>query len=80
MRKFPKRNSIKEFTTDENGQNPLSPEEGQKVIDRLGGCHKIYRIKFEAEYLRYLAYEGAKNSMATRFLPMSTSMSTLSCM
>ena len=49
-----------EFTTDENGQNPLSPEEGQKVIDRLGGYDKIYRIKFEAEYLRYLAYEGAK--------------------
>ena len=50
----------KEFTTDENGKNPLSPEEGQKVIDRLGGYDKIYRIKFEAEYLRHLAYEGAK--------------------
>ena len=50
----------REFTTDENGQNQLSPEEGQKVIDRLGGYDKIYRIKFEAEYLRHLAYEGAK--------------------
>ena len=50
----------KEFTTDENGKNPLPPEEGQKVIDRLGGYDKIYRIKFEAEYLRHLAYEGAK--------------------
>ena len=49
-----------EFTSDENGQNPLPPEEGQKVIDRLGGYDKIYRIKFEAEYLRHLAYEGAK--------------------
>ncbi len=49
-----------EFTSDENGQNPLSPEDGQKVIDRLGGYDKIYRIKFEAEYLRHLAYEGAK--------------------
>ena len=49
-----------EFTSDENGQNPLPPEEGQKVIDRLGGYEKIYRIKFEAEYLRHLAYEGAK--------------------
>ena len=49
-----------EFTTDENGQNQLPPEEGQKVIDRLGGYDKIYRIKFEAEYLRHLAYEGAK--------------------
>ena len=50
----------REFTTDENGQNQLSPKEGQKVIDRLGGYDKIYRIKFEAEYLRHLAYEGAK--------------------
>lgn len=49
-----------EFTSDENGQNPLPPEDGQKVIDRLGGYDKIYRIKFEAEYLRHLAYEGAK--------------------
>ena len=50
----------KEFTSDENGKNSLPPEEGQKVIDRLGGYDKIYRIKFEAEYLRHLAYEGAK--------------------
>ena len=26
----------KEFTSDENGENQLPPEEGQKVIDRLG--------------------------------------------
>ncbi len=50
----------KEFTSDEKGENPLPSEEGQKVIDRLGGYDKIYRIKFEAEYLRHLAYEGAK--------------------
>ena len=50
----------REFTTDENGENQLSPEDGQKVIDRLGGYDKIYRIKFEAEYLRHLAYEGAR--------------------
>ena len=37
-----------------------------RVIDRLGGYDKIYRIKFEAEYLRHLAYEGAKSFMATR--------------
>ena len=50
----------REFTSDENGENQLPPEEGQKVIDRLGGYDKIYRIKFEAEYLRHLAYEGAR--------------------
>ena len=49
-----------EFTSDENGNNTLPAEEGQKVIDRLGGYDKIYRIKFEADYLAFLAYEGAK--------------------
>ncbi len=34
----------KEFTSDENGKNPLPPEEGQKVIDRLGGYDNIYHI------------------------------------
>ena len=49
-----------EFTTDENGENQLSPEDGQAVIDRLGGYEKIYRIKFEADYLAKLAHDGAK--------------------
>lgn len=59
-RKFSEEDLYKEFTTDENGENPLSAEEGQKVIDRLGGYDKIYRIKFEADYLGKLAYEGAR--------------------
>ena len=50
----------KEFTSDENGNNQLSEEEGQKVIARLGGYDKIYRIKFESDYLDKLAYDGAK--------------------
>ena len=50
----------KEFTSDENGENQLSEEEGQKVIARLGGYDKIYRIKFESDYLDKLAYDGAK--------------------
>lgn len=49
-----------EFTSDENGENPLSPEEGEKKIKKLGGYDKIYRIKFEADYLAELAYKGAK--------------------
>ena len=58
--KFTEEDLYKEFTTDENGENPLTKEEGQKVIDRLGGYEKIYRIKFEADYLAKLAYDGAK--------------------
>ena len=59
-RKFSEEDLYREFTTDENGENQLSPEEGQKVIERLGGYEKMYRIKFEADYLAKLAYDGAK--------------------
>lgn len=49
-----------EFTRDENGENPLPPEEGAKKIKKLGGYDRLYRIKFEADYLSKLAYDGAK--------------------
>ncbi|MDE5750694.1 MAG: DNA polymerase III subunit alpha, partial [Duncaniella sp.] len=49
-----------EFTRDENGNVVLSPEAAQKKIDKLGGYDKLYRIKFEADYLSKLAYEGAE--------------------
>ncbi|MDY3843132.1 MAG: DNA polymerase III subunit alpha, partial [Prevotella sp.] len=58
--RFSEEELFREFTSDENGNNPMPVEEGQKVIDRLGGYDKIYRIKFEADYLAHLAYEGAK--------------------
>ena len=54
-----------EFTRDENGANPLPREEGEKKIKKLGGYDKLYRIKFEADYLAELAYKGAKQ----RYLP-----------
>ena len=57
--KFTEQQLYDEFTTDENGENQLSPEEGEKKIKKLGGYDKIYRIKFEADYLAKLAYEGA---------------------
>ncbi len=58
--KFTTEQLYREFTSDENGQNPLPPDKGQAVIDRLGGYDKIYRIKFEADYLAKLAYDGAR--------------------
>ena len=48
-----------EFTRDENGQVVLSREEGEKKIARLGGYDKLYRIKFEADYLEHLTMIGA---------------------
>ena len=58
--KFTEEDLYKEFTCDENGENQLPPEDGEKKIKKLGGYDKIYRIKFEADYLSKLAYEGAK--------------------
>lgn len=49
-----------EFTQDENGNVVLSQEDAEKKINRLGGYDKLYRIKFEADYLSKLAFEGAK--------------------
>ena len=57
--KYTKEDLFREFTSDENGENPLPREEGEKKIAKLGGYDKLYRIKFEADYLGKLAYEGA---------------------
>ena len=58
--KYTEQQLYDEFTTDENGEHQLSPEAGEKKIKKLGGYDKIYRIKFEADYLAKLAYEGAR--------------------
>ena len=63
--KFTEEDLFREFTTDENGENPLPREEGEKKIAHLGGYDKLYRIKFEADYLAKLAYEGASKRYET---------------
>jgi len=49
-----------EFTRNELGEVVMSQEDGEDKIRKLGGYDKLYRIKFEADYLKKLAYEGAK--------------------
>ena len=63
--KFTEEDLFKEFTSDENGENPLPQEDGEKKIKKLGGYDKLYRIKFEADYLAKLAYEGAAKRYGT---------------
>ena len=63
--KFSEDDLFREFTSDENGNNPLPKEEGEKKIKKLGGFEKLYRIKFEADYLAKLAYEGAERLYPT---------------
>lgn len=48
-----------EFTRNENGEIVLSQVDAEKKIKKLGGYEKLYRIKFEADYLSKLTYEGA---------------------
>ena len=64
-KKFTEEDLFKEFTSDENGENPLPQEDAEKKIKKLGGYDKIYRIKFEADYLAQLAYEGAAKRYGT---------------
>ncbi len=49
-----------EFTQDEKGNVVMSQEDAEKKIKKLGGYEKLYRIKFEADYLKKLTYDGAK--------------------
>lgn len=60
--KFTEADLYREFTTDENGENPLSEQDARGVVDRLGGYDGMYRIKFEADYLAKLAYDGARRN------------------
>jgi DNA polymerase-3 subunit alpha len=59
-KKYSHEDLLKEFSSDENGEHTLPHDEGLKKIDKLGGWEKVYRIKFEAEYLSKLTYDGAK--------------------
>nr|MBP7504656.1 PHP domain-containing protein [Prolixibacteraceae bacterium] len=40
-------------------EEALISEFSQEDFNRLGGCDKVVRIKFESEYLRHLVYQGA---------------------
>ena len=58
-----------EFTRDENGKVVMSQEDAEAKIKKLGGYDKLYRIKFEADYLKKLAYEGAKKRYGDPLTP-----------
>lgn len=58
-----------EFTRDENGNVVMSQEAAEEKIQKLGGYDKLYRIKFEADYLSKLAYDGAKRRYGDPLTP-----------
>jgi len=50
---------LDEFTQNERHEVVMSPEAAEKKVAKLGGYDKLYRIKFEADYLEKLVWEGA---------------------
>lgn len=54
-----------EFTRNEHGEVVMDDAAGKKQIERLGGYDKLYRIKFEADYLKKITYEGAAKRYGT---------------
>jgi len=48
-----------EFTRNEKGEEVMSRAKAEKKIKDMGGYDKLYRIKFEADYLAKLVWEGA---------------------
>ena len=65
--RFSEQDLFDEFTSDEYWKNQLPEEDGKKKLKKLGGFEKLYRIKFEADYLGKLAYEGASRLYGTGY-------------
>jgi len=53
-----------EMTQDYNGKVELSEEDAQKKFKKLSGgdLNKVVRIKFEADYLKHLTLQGARDN------------------
>ena len=58
--KFTEEDLFNEFTRNEKGEEVLSREAAEKKIKKLGGYEKLYRIKYEADYLEHLVWQGAR--------------------
>ena len=57
--KFTDEQLFDEFTQNEKHEVVMSREAAEKKIKKLGGYEKLRRIKFEADYLEHLVWEGA---------------------
>ena len=57
--RFTEQDLFDEFTQNEKHEVVLSQADAEKKIKRLGGYNKLYRIKFESDYLEHLVWEGA---------------------
>ena len=58
-RRITEKELFDEFTQNEKHEAVLSQADAEKKIKKLGGYDKLYRIKFEADYLEQLVWAGA---------------------
>ena len=58
--KYSEEELFNEFTRNEKGEVVMIQEKAEDKIKKLGGYNKLYRIKFEADYLEHLVWEGAR--------------------
>ncbi|MDO4496347.1 MAG: DNA polymerase III subunit alpha [Bacteroidales bacterium] len=63
-KKYTEQMLFDEMTQDENGNVVLSEEEAKKKFKKLGNgdLNKVVRIKFEADYLKHLTLQGARDN------------------
>ena len=58
--RFTEKDLFDEFTQNERHEVVMTQEEAEDKVQKLGGYNKLYRIKFEADYLEQLVWEGAR--------------------
>lgn len=60
---------VKEFTSDENGNNPMTDDQALAYIKEIKGkwwnIDRMYRVKFQSDYLTKLVYDGAARIYGT---------------
>lgn len=56
-----------EFSRNDKGEMVMSQEQAEQKIKKMGGYEKLYRIKFEADYLEKLVWEGAHKRYGETF-------------
>ena len=71
--RFTEEDLFNEFTRNEKGEEVMSREAAEKKIKKLGGYNKLYRIKFEADYLEHLVWQGARKRYLTDRVDLSDS-------
>ena len=71
--RFTEEDLFNEFTRNEKGEEVMSREAAEKKIKKLGGYNKLYRIKFEADYLEHLVWQGARKRYLTDRADLSDS-------